>query len=122
MPLMEAHEHDRVRVLLVDDEDGIRRDYGRVLEAAGYRVDLASDGARALEALQRASYGVVVSDISMPGCDGIEQLCETELGARVIAEGVESTAERDTLLGAGVDLLQGFLLAKPAPSFQIPSY
>lgn len=38
-----------------------------------------------------------------------------DLGPMVVAEGVETTTERDTLLGLGCDLLQGYLYAKPSP-------
>jgi len=43
-------------------------------------------------------------------------LCR-ELGMRVVAEGVETTAERDTLVNLGADLLQGYLYAKPGPAY-----
>jgi EAL domain-containing protein (putative c-di-GMP-specific phosphodiesterase class I) len=40
-----------------------------------------------------------------------------ELGLIVIAEGVETTAERDALVGTGCDLFQGYLFAKPGKPF-----
>ncbi|HUS66490.1 MAG TPA: EAL domain-containing protein [Kofleriaceae bacterium] len=40
-----------------------------------------------------------------------------DLGMTVVAEGVETTAERDALIEAGCDLLQGYLFAKPAPAY-----
>jgi EAL domain-containing protein (putative c-di-GMP-specific phosphodiesterase class I) len=40
-----------------------------------------------------------------------------EMEMQVVAEGVETTAERDTLIELGVDLLQGYLLAKPSKGF-----
>jgi EAL domain-containing protein (putative c-di-GMP-specific phosphodiesterase class I) len=43
-------------------------------------------------------------------------LCK-DLGMLVVAEGVETKAERDVLVDLGCDLLQGFLLAKPGPAF-----
>ena len=43
-------------------------------------------------------------------------LCR-ELGMRVVAEGVETAAERDTLIALGADLLQGYLYAKPGPAY-----
>jgi EAL domain-containing protein (putative c-di-GMP-specific phosphodiesterase class I) len=43
-------------------------------------------------------------------------LCR-ELGMRVVAEGVETAAERDTLVSLGADLLQGYLYAKPGPAY-----
>lgn len=44
---------------------------------------------------------------------GIVSVC-AELGIRVIAEGIETPAERDCLLDAGIELMQGFLFAPPA--------
>ena len=46
----------------------------------------------------------------------LTSLCN-ELGMLVVAEGVETAEERDTVLDLGCDLLQGFLFAKPAPPF-----
>jgi EAL domain-containing protein (putative c-di-GMP-specific phosphodiesterase class I) len=47
------------------------------------------------------------------------RLCD-ELGTLVVVEGVETTAERDTLVDLGCDLLQGFLFAKPERGFRLP--
>ncbi|MGZ3440158.1 MAG: EAL domain-containing protein, partial [Polyangia bacterium] len=44
------------------------------------------------------------------------RLCR-DLGVLVVAEGIETVAERDTLLGLGCDLLQGHLFARPGPAF-----
>lgn len=44
---------------------------------------------------------------------GIVSIC-AELNVRVLAEGIETTAERDLLRNAGIDLMQGFLFCKPA--------
>jgi diguanylate cyclase (GGDEF)-like protein len=53
-------------------------------------------------------------DASLRLLDGAAQLAR-QLGARVVAEGIETTAQLDAALAAGCDLLQGFLLARPAP-------
>jgi EAL domain-containing protein (putative c-di-GMP-specific phosphodiesterase class I) len=45
-------------------------------------------------------------------------LCTQDLGMRVICEGVETVAERDTLSGIGADLLQGYLFGMPARGFR----
>jgi EAL domain-containing protein (putative c-di-GMP-specific phosphodiesterase class I) len=44
-------------------------------------------------------------------------VCANELGTRVVCEGVETEAERETLTALGGDLLQGYLFAKPARAF-----
>lgn len=51
----------------------------------------------------------------------IKALC-SELGIAVIAEGVETPAERDTLVRLGCDLLQGYLFAKPERGFREPRW
>jgi EAL domain-containing protein (putative c-di-GMP-specific phosphodiesterase class I) len=45
-------------------------------------------------------------------------VCTQELGMRVVCEGVETVAERDTLQSLGADLLQGYLFAKPERGFR----
>jgi EAL domain-containing protein (putative c-di-GMP-specific phosphodiesterase class I) len=45
------------------------------------------------------------------------QLCG-DLGMRAVCEGIESAKERDALVAAGCDLLQGYLFARPARCFQ----
>jgi EAL domain-containing protein (putative c-di-GMP-specific phosphodiesterase class I) len=45
-------------------------------------------------------------------------VCTQELGMRVVCEGVETKAERDTLEGLGADLLQGYLFGKPERGFR----
>ncbi len=42
-----------------------------------------------------------------------------ELGMQVVAEGIETPEERDAIVDAGCDLLQGYLFAKPGPAFPI---
>ena len=62
------------RVLVVDDDSGIRTVVGRVLERAGWSVLDASDGVQALEMLEHRemSIDLVLTDISMPTLDGLE--------------------------------------------------
>lgn len=64
----------RGRVLLVDDEEGIRRVVARTLRKAGYEVHAASDGQGALALYERFRDGidVVVTDVVMPGVGGPE--------------------------------------------------
>jgi EAL domain-containing protein (putative c-di-GMP-specific phosphodiesterase class I) len=51
----------------------------------------------------------------------LTQLCN-DLNISVVAEGVETSAERDTLIDLGIDLLQGYLFARPAPPFVDPIF
>jgi DNA-binding NtrC family response regulator len=66
------------RVLVVDDEPGIRHVISRMLLDEGYFVHEASDGLEALELIKRGNpaMDVVVSDIVMPRLNGVELLQE----------------------------------------------
>jgi len=62
------------RILVVDDERNMRRVLQALLGARGYTVDAAENGdeARALLKKSDSSYNVVITDLRMPGCDGME--------------------------------------------------
>ena len=62
------------RVLVVEDEPAVRRAAQRILERSGYQVQVAEDGVRGLEVLQRDTDGIdlVVTDMVMPGMGGVE--------------------------------------------------
>jgi len=63
-----------VRVLVVDDDDSLRRMFVRALEEDGFEVQSAENGLRASELLARSSFHVIVSDVKMPGMDGLSLL------------------------------------------------
>jgi two-component system, NtrC family, sensor kinase len=65
------------RILVVDDELGMRDLLNFELSCAGHEVRVAKDGKEALDALQRDEYDVIVSDVSMPGMSGIDLLGKT---------------------------------------------
>jgi two-component system response regulator MprA len=63
-----------MKILVVDDERAVRESLRRALELEGYDVQLAEDGAQAIERLGGENGGpdAVILDILMPGIDGIE--------------------------------------------------
>ncbi|EEP3926813.1 response regulator transcription factor [Listeria innocua] len=63
---------EQVRVLVVDDEDRIRRLLKMYLERENYRIEEASDGDQALNMALNNNYEVILLDLMMPGKDGIE--------------------------------------------------
>lgn len=63
-----------VRVLLVDDEPGIRHVLGALIRDFGYDVHTAESAREALEAFTANPFPIVVTDIRMPGMDGLALL------------------------------------------------
>jgi chemosensory pili system protein ChpA (sensor histidine kinase/response regulator) len=64
-------ENDRV-VVVADDSISIRKFVGRMLEKAGYRVKLASDGLEASELITQVGCHLVITDLEMPRMNGYE--------------------------------------------------
>ena len=62
------------RILLADDEATIRESLAEVLRVEGYDVDTAADGSAALAAIDERDYDVVITDLRMPGADGLAVL------------------------------------------------
>ena len=75
-PTPSAKPDGRPRVLVVDDEDGIRDLLGKTLALADYDVDLAPDGHAALERMRLFSYDLLITDLKMPGIDGLTVIRE----------------------------------------------
>jgi DNA-binding NtrC family response regulator len=65
---------ERVIILVVDDEEVIRNGIKRVLEGDRFEVETCSSGHKAIERLQEREYGLIITDLKMPGMDGIEVL------------------------------------------------
>jgi len=59
-------------ILLIDDDELVLQSLEKVLESQGYRVEKARNGFEALRKAQDQEFGLVISDIRMPGMDGIE--------------------------------------------------
>lgn len=66
----------RPRVLVVDDEAAIREVLSKTLALVEYDVDLAPDGRTALERLRMISYDLLITDLKMPGVDGLAVIRE----------------------------------------------
>jgi two-component system nitrogen regulation response regulator NtrX len=98
----------RDRVLVVDDEPGIRESLTGVLEDEGYLCHAVATGEECLAELQRNAYELVLLDVWMPGMDGLEALGriqEIPLPDRpeviiISGHGTIETAVRATKLGA----------------------
>ena len=65
-----------MRVLIVDDNDDIRRLLASVMHRAGYEAIEASDGKQAMQRVREAPVDVAIMDMIMPGQDGMETIME----------------------------------------------
>jgi adenylate cyclase len=99
-------------LMVVDDEEGVRRSLKRALERDGYRIILAENGEEALNIVRNDGRDIetVISDYRMPGMDGLETLIEIgRLNAeitRIILTGYATMASAIEAVNAGID---GFL-------------
>ncbi len=75
------------RVLVVDDEEGVRTSLRSILKDEGYTVDLSDTGERCLEMVRSNAYHAVLLDVWLPGRDGLstlEEIMSLESPPRVI--------------------------------------
>jgi len=68
--------NENIKILVVDDERGLREGCRRILESEGYSVELAEDGQQGLELLQKNSYDLMLVDLMMPVMGGLQLMDE----------------------------------------------
>jgi CheY-like chemotaxis protein len=96
-------------LLVVDDSRTVRERHRAILTAVGYHVRTAADGAEALGLLAERSADAVITDLDMPGMDGlrltteIRQRPELSSPAILVVTSRGDAKTRDRLLGAGAD-------------------
>ena len=61
------------RILIAEDEEAVRTFLIRAMQSRGHEVKAVADGGQALQALQKTSFDLLLSDIVMPEFDGIAQ-------------------------------------------------
>lgn len=86
---MKGSKQDRKQLLVIDDDESVRRLLTRGLRAAGFNVSTADDGVEAIDCLKKNVYDVIVLDLAMPRVDGFAVLhylreSDTTLLRRVI--------------------------------------
>jgi len=110
----EARAGDKrvLRVLVVDDEEGVRKSLGRILTKQGSEVVLARNGAEALDAwdARGGAFDLVVTDLRMPGMGG-EELIRTlrARGALVPVLAMSGYPEDQSSLPQMLDARAGFI-------------
>ncbi|MFA4916761.1 MAG: adenylate/guanylate cyclase domain-containing protein [Syntrophales bacterium] len=108
-------------LMIVDDEEGVRRALRKVLEIDGYSIFLAASGEEAIRNIQDNSKDIetVISDFKMPGIDGMETLKEigkinSEI-TRIMLTGYATMGNAIEAVNAGID---GFL-TKPFENVEL---
>ncbi|MBR4264064.1 MAG: sigma-54-dependent Fis family transcriptional regulator [Paludibacteraceae bacterium] len=64
------------KLLIIDDERGIRNTLREILADEGHTVDVAENGIQGLDMARQTAYDLIYSDIKMPGMDGMEVLAQ----------------------------------------------
>jgi len=97
LPSMVKITKKRERVLVVEDDEDSRNIMADALVEAGYTVEGAADGYEALSIAARRSPDIVVSDLSMPGINGVELARRLHVFAPtvpvVLTTGIEDTLD-----------------------------
>lgn len=108
-------------ILIIDDDASIRGVLRTALERAGHRVEQAADGAEGVLRYRAAPADLVITDVFMPGQDGIEtiqQLREEFPDCRILAisggsvTGANATLTDAKLFGADATLAKPFSLSQ----------
>lgn len=74
----QGRRSDVARILIIDDDALMRDTIEAMLEDMGHELVLADDGSRAIEAMKTKPADLVITDILMPGKEGIQTICELQ--------------------------------------------
>jgi two-component system, sensor histidine kinase len=111
-----AEKTEPVHVLVVDDEVGVRRMLCMRIEHAGYNCQVAPDGEAALRLLSEQKIDVVITDINMPGIDGIELTRRIksafDIDVMVMTGQIETYAYEEIIAAGAGDFIQKPVSAK----------
>ncbi len=98
---MNVHPDSQVVILVVDDDENLRRLVAAYLEGEGYEVEQAADAEAAFASVERREPNLVLLDLMLPGLNGLE-----------VARRMQATRQMPILMltarGSEDDMLQGF--------------
>jgi CheY-like chemotaxis protein len=110
------------RILLVDDNETFRRSLREVLQQAGYEAQAAEEGAAALKLYRQQPFDLVITDLLMPGKEGLETIMELrrlQPELKVVAISGGGRIDANDYLPMAKKLGATETLAKPFTSEQI---
>jgi excisionase family DNA binding protein len=112
-PAREERPRGRSRVLVVDDEASIRDLLAKTLALAEYDVDAVPDGRTAVARLRAATYDLMITDLKMPGMDGLTLIREARQLSPTLPVVVITAYSSEASAIAAIDLGVIGYLTKP---------
>jgi DNA-binding NtrC family response regulator len=89
------------KILIVDDEEGMREFLTYMLEEESFQVSTAASGVEALEKIRQEEFALVLADVKMPGIDGLEMLRRIkEIDEQTVVIVMTAYASLDTAIKA----------------------
>ncbi len=110
------------KILIVDDNEAFRSSVGAVLRREGYDVHFAAEGAAALTLYRKHPFDLVITDLIMPGKEGLETIMELhrlEPALKIIAMSGGGRMDANDYLPMAKDLGAAETLEKPFTSAEL---
>ena len=110
------------RILVIDDEEAVRKSFALALEDLPYRVDCAENGKVGVEKFSNAAYDLVYLDLKMPEMDGVETIREIRKQNKEVPVYIVTAFHKEffqQLVGVRAEKLDFNLLMKPVGRDQI---
>ena len=113
-----------INILVIDDEEAIRKSFILALEDTGYRVETAESGEKGMEKARETKFDLIFLDLRMPGLDGVKTLRGLwEMGQTVPIYITTAYYDDfiDRLQSAADDAISFYVLKKPVDIDEIRS-
>ena len=110
------------KILVIDDEESIRKSFTLALEESAYRVDTAESGEVGIEMERENDYSLIFLDLKMPGLNGVQTLKQIRKQNREVPVYIVTAFHReylDELRAASANGIEFDLIQKPIGSSEI---
>ncbi len=113
-----------IKILVIDDEETIRKSFTLALEDTDYQVEIAESGEKGIEKARETKFALIFLDLRMPGLDGVETLRELWGMGQTVPIYITTAFYDDfydRLQSAADDAISFYLLKKPVDGDEIRS-
>ncbi len=104
---------ESLRILVVDDDPSTAKTLSDILRAIGHRAEMAQSGLEALARVKQATFDCLVSDVRMPGMNGVELYRAIKTHQPNLPTVLMTAYAADSLVGEGLD--EGAIAALTKP-------